>query len=465
VKPKILIVEDEENLLKQMRSLMEPDFEVFTASNEDHALQLFQRERPPVVTLDLSLNQLNPDDVGGIRLLAKFLSSEPATQAIVITGNGDEVNAIRAVRLGACDFYTKPLRADEIKVIVQRALRIYKLQQKIQQNCFGTADGLDGIIGQSKSMKDIFRYIERVAGTDVSVLICGESGTGKKVVANAIHRHSPRKNNPFVVVNCSAIPKNLLESELFGHEKGAFTGAHTQKKGRFELAHSGTLFLDEVGDLAPALQVKLLRYLQDRRIERVGSTQRVDVDVRIIAATKRDLQKDMENHLFRQDLYDSLKVVPIDMPPLRERKDDVVPLAQHFLRRFCQEHRKPIMNLSPEAEGALLMHSWPGNVRELENLISRAVVMSPRNILKPSDLGFAYEAIPTEVNLKFAKQAMESYLVKKALASNRGIVTRAARELGISRVHLYELVDKHDIHVKDFKKSKSGENSELNQAR
>jgi len=465
VKPKILMVEDEENLLKQMRCLMEPDYEVFTASNEEDALQLFQRERPPVVTLDLSLNRVNPDDVGGIRLLEKFLSIDPAIQTIVITGNGDEVNAVRAVRLGACDFYTKPLRADEIKVIVQRALRIYQLQQKVQQNYPGSADGLDGIIGRSKSMKDIFRFIERVSGSDVSVLICGESGTGKEVVANAIHRHSPRKNNPFVVVNCSAIPENLLESELFGHEKGAFTGAHAQKKGKFELAHSGTLFLDEIGELAPALQVKLLRFLQDRRIERVGGTQPVEVDVRIIAATNRDLQKDMENHVFREDLYYRLKVVPIDMPPLRDRKDDIVPLAQHFLWRFCQEHRKPAMNLSPEAEGALLMHPWPGNVRELENLISRAVVMSPRNILKPSDLGFAFDTIPTEVNLKFAKQAIESDFVKKALARNRGIVSRAARELGISRVNLYELIDKYDIHVKEFKTSKKGDKGELNQGR
>ena len=465
MKPKILLVDDEENILKQMRWSMESEFEILAASTEDDAVQLFERERPAVVTLDLSLNRLNPDDLGGLRLLEEFLSTEPPTRAIVITGNSEDINAIRAVRLGACDFYAKPLRLDEIKVIIQRAFHIYQLQQKVQEKNPGSEDGFDGIIGRSKPMRDIFRFIERVAGSDISVLVSGESGTGKEVVANAIHRHSPRRNSPFVVVNCGAIPENLLESELFGHEKGAFTGAHAQKKGKFELAHTGTLFLDEIGELAPPLQVKLLRFLQDRRIERVGGTQPIEVDLRIIAATNRDLQKDMENHVFREDLYYRLKVVPLEMPALRDRKDDIVPLAQYFLRRFCQEHRKPAMSLSPEAEGALLMHPWPGNVRELENLISRAVVLSPRNVLKPSDLGFAFDAIPTQVNLKFAKQAIEIDFVKKALARNRGIVSRAARELGISRVNLYELIDKYQIHVKEFKNSKTTEKSELNQGR
>jgi two-component system, NtrC family, response regulator len=306
-------------------------------------------------------------------------------------------------------------------------------------------------VGTSKSIKDIFRFIERVAVSDISVLICGESGTGKEMVAHAIHLQSQRKNNPFVVVNCGAIPENLLESELFGHEKGSFTGAHAQKRGKFELAHTGTLFLDEIGELAAPLQVKLLRFLQDRKIERVGGTQPIDIDVRIIAATNRDLKRDMENHVFREDLYYRLKVVPVDMPPLRERKEDIIPLAQHFLKTFSKEHRKPPVTLSPEAEGALLMHPWPGNVRELENLISRSVVLSPRSVLKPSDLGFALDQIPTDVNLKFAKKAIEMDFVKKALSRNGGIVSRAARELGISRVNLYELIEKYNIRLQEFK--------------
>src|SRR5438046_10227605 len=227
--------------------------------------------------------------------------------------------------------------------------------------------------GKSNSIKNIFRFIERVAVSDISVLICGESGTGKEVVAHAIHLQSQRKDNPFVVVNCGAIPENLLESELFGHEKGAFTGAHVQKRGKFELAHTGTLFLDEIGELAPPLQVKLLRFLQDRRIERVGGAQSIELDVRIIAATNRDLKRAMETNNFRKDLYYSLKVVPMNIPTLRERKEDIIPLVQYFLNKLCQEHRRPPMMVSPTAEGTLLMHRWSGNVRDVENLVSRVV--------------------------------------------------------------------------------------------
>jgi two-component system NtrC family response regulator len=451
VKPKILLVDREENILKQMRWALEPDYEVFTISDEGEAMSTFEKEKPAVVTLDLSLNPHNPADLGGMRLLEQILSQEPSTRAIVVTGNDDEKNALRAVRLGACDYYAKPIHVEELKIMIRRAFHIHRLQQKVQQNDHSFTDGFHRMVGPSKSMKDIFRFIERVAVSDISVLICGESGTGKEMVAHAIHLQSQRKNNPFVVINCGAIPENLLESELFGHEKGAFTGAHAQKRGKFELAHTGSVFLDEIGELAPPLQVKLLRFLQDRKIERVGGTQPIDIDVRIIAATNRDLKKDMENHVFREDLYYRLKVVPLDMPPLRDRKEDIIPLAQHFLKKFCREHRKIPVTLSPEAEGALLMHPWPGNVRELENLISRSVVLSPRSVLKPSDLGFALDQIPTDVNLKFAKKAIEMEFVKKALSRNGGIVSRAARELGISRVNLYELIEKYNIRRQEFK--------------
>jgi two-component system NtrC family response regulator len=451
VKPKIMLVDDEENILKQMRWALEPDYDVFTTSDEGEAMSIFERQKPPVVTLDLSLNTLNPADLGGLRVLEQILSQEPATRAIVITGNDEDVNAMRAVRLGALDYYAKPIRLEELKVMIKRAFHIHQLQQRVQQSDPTLDDAFHGIVGSSKIMKDIFRFIQRVAASDISVLICGESGTGKEVVAHAIHRQSQRKDNPFVVVNCGAIPENLLESELFGHEKGAFTGAHAQKRGKFELAHSGTLFLDEIGELAPPLQVKLLRFLQDRKIDRVGGSLPIEVDVRIIAATNRDLKRDMENHVFREDLYYRLKVVPLDMPPLRDRKEDIIPLAQYFLKKSCLEHRKPQITMSPEAEGALLMHPWPGNVRELENLVSRSVVLSPRQVLKPSDLGFALDQIPTDVNLKFARKAIEKDFVQKALYRNGGVVSRAARELGVSRVNLYELIDKYEIHIKEFK--------------
>jgi two-component system, NtrC family, response regulator len=434
---------------------------VFTASVEGEAMSIFEKEKPPVVTLDLSLNPHNAADLGGMRLLEQILYQDPSTRAIVVTGNGDDQNALRAVRLGAFDYYAKPVRLDELKVMIQRAVNIHQLQQRVNRDEQAIANGFHGMVGMSKVMKDIFRFIERVAVSDISVLICGESGTGKEVVAQAIHLQSQRNKNPFVVVNCGAIPENLLESELFGHEKGAFTGAHVQKRGKFELAHTGTLFLDEIGELAPPLQVKLLRFLQDRKIERVGGTLPTEVDVRIIAATNRDLKKDMENHVFREDLYYRLKVVPLDMPPLRERRDDIIPLAKHFLIKFCKEHRKAPMTLSTEAEGALLMHPWPGNVRELENLISRSVVLSPRAVLKPSDLGFALDQIPTDVNLKFAKKAIEMDFVKKALSRNRGVVSRAARELGISRVNLYELIGKYNLRLQEFKLLKTGEKSQI----
>jgi two-component system, NtrC family, response regulator len=451
VKPKILLVDDEENILKQMRWALEADYDVFATSKEGEAMSIFEKEKPPVVTLDLSLNQHNLADLGGMRLLEQILFQEPSTRVIVITGNGDDTNALNAVRLGAFDYYAKPIRLDELKVMIQRAIHIHQLQQRLNRDEHIVKNRFHGMVGTSKAIREIFRFIERVAASDISVLICGESGTGKEVVANAIHLQSQRKNNPFVVVNCGAIPENLLESELFGHEKGAFTGAHAQKRGKFELAHTGTLFLDEIGELAPPLQVKLLRFLQDRKIERVGGTAPIEVDVRIIAATNRDLKRDMENRVFREDLYYRLKVVPLDMPPLRERKDDIVPLAEYFLAKFCKEHRKTPMTLSTEAEGALLMHPWPGNVRELENLISRAVVLSQRSVLKPSDLGFALDQIPTDVNLKFAKKAIEMDFVKKALSRNHGVVSRAARELGISRVNLYELIEKYNLRLQEFK--------------
>ena len=461
MKPKILCVDDEENILKQMRWALEADYDVFTTSVEGEAMSIFEKEKPPVVTLDLSLNPHNSADLGGMRLLEQILFQDPSTRAIVVTGNNDDKNALRAVRLGAFDYYAKPVRLDEMKVMIQRAVNIHQLQQRVNRDEQAIANGFHGMVGMSKVMKDIFRFIERVAVSDISVLICGESGTGKEVVAQAIHLQSQRNKNPFVVVNCGAIPENLLESELFGHEKGAFTGAHVQKRGKFELAHTGTLFLDEIGELAPPLQVKLLRFLQDRKIERVGGTLPMEVDVRIIAATNRDLKKDMENHVFREDLYYRLKVVPLDMPPLRDRKDDIIPLAKHFLIRFCKEHRKAPMTLSTEAEGALLMHPWPGNVRELENLISRSVVLSSRTVLKPSDLGFALDQIPTDVNLKFAKKAIEMDFVKKALSRNYGVVSRAARELGISRVNLYELIEKYNLRLQEFKLLKTREKPQI----
>ena len=451
MKAKILLVDDEENILKEMRSVLEAEYDVFTASNESDAITKFERERVAVVTLDLSLNPGNHGDLSGLRLLERMLAKEPSTRVIVVTGNNDQTTALQAVRLGAFDYYSKPVRLEDLVVMIQRGCHIYRIYQRLQQSYQGSGNEFHGIIGNSKTMQDIFRFIERVALSDISVLICGESGTGKELVAHAIHRQGQRKNNPFVVVNCGAIPENLLETELFGHEKGAFTGAYIQKKGKFELAHTGTLFLDEIGELVPTLQVKLLRFLQDRKIERVGGNQSIELDVRIVAATNRDLRQDIENRLFREDLYYRLKVVPLEMPALRERKDDIVPLALHFLTKYCRENRKPLTRLSSEAEEALLAHPWPGNVRELENVINRAVVLSSYPVLKPLDLGLRLERGSTDVNLKFAKIAMEIDYIKRALSRNNGVVSRAAKDLGISRVNLYDLIDKYNIQIQEFK--------------
>jgi len=451
VKSRILLIDDEDYLLKQMRWALEADYEVLTASNENDAITTFENQSPPVVTVDLSLNTENPSDLGGLRLLERFLSRDPATRVIVITGNNDDNNALRAIRLGAFDYYCKPIRLEEIKIMIQRALHTHHIHQRLHAANATSGTGFEGIIGHSKNMQEIFRFIERVAPSDISILISGESGTGKELVAQAIHQQSPRKNNPFVAVNCGAIPETLLESELFGYEKGAFTGAYNQKRGKFELANTGTLFLDEIGELVPSLQVKLLRFLQDRKIDRVGGHQSLELDVRIVAATNRDLKKDMENHVFREDLYYRLKVVPLEIPPLRKRREDIIPLTQFFLTKYCHEHHKPVITLSSEAEATLLMQSWPGNVRELENLVSRAVVLATGTILQPSDLGFGLEAAPSAVNLKFAKKAIELDFIKKALSQNKGIVSRAARELGISRVNLYELIEKYSIEVQEYK--------------
>jgi len=451
VRPKILLVDDEETFLREMRRGLEAEYEVFTASDESKALDSFEREKAAVVTLDLSLSSVNPTDLGGLRLLERILHQEPSTRVIVLTGYNERAAASAAVRLGAFDYYQKPARLEELKVMIKRACHIYQIFQHLHQTYPGSGNEFHGIIGRSKSMNDIFRFIEQVALSDVSVLISGESGTGKELVATAIHRQSPRKDSPFIVVNCGAIPENLLESELFGYEKGAFTGAYTQKRGKFESAHKGTLFLDEIGELVPTLQVKLLRFLQDRKIERVGSNNAIELDVRIIAATNRDLKKDIENRLFREDLYYRLKVVPLEIPALRERKDDIEPLAQYFLTKYCRENRKPFTSLSAEAKSTLTLHHWPGNVRELENVISRAVVLSSYPILRASDLGLELERNLTNVNLKFAKKSIEIDYIKKALAINHGIVSRAAKDLGISRVNLYELIEKYKIRIQDFK--------------
>lgn len=455
MKSKILIVDSDPGTLTLMRRALQKDYEILTAVSESAALEIFQREKIPVVTVDLSFDSHVEGDLGGLRLLQQMLANDPLTRVIIITDNDTDSHAVQAIRLGAFDYYRKPVMLTEIKVMIKRALHIHQLQKRLNAFHPLPMSGFQGLLGPSKSMQQIYRFVEQVALSDISVLISGESGTGKELVAHAIHQKSLRRGHPFVIVNCGAIPEALLESELFGHEKGAFTGAYAQKKGKFELAHTGTLFLDEIGELVPSLQVKLLRFLQDRKIERVGSNEQREVDVRIIAATNRDLRKEIEKRDFREDLYYRLNVAPLTIPPLRERKEDILPLAHYFLRKHCPENRRSFLPLSPEAEQKLFSYSWPGNVRELENVINRAVVLAPDLVLKPNDFGFHADRPAQDVNLKYARKVMEADYVRRALFRNSGIISRAAKDLGISRVNLYELIAKYMINVDEYKKLKS----------
>jgi two-component system, NtrC family, response regulator len=464
VKAKILLVDDEETLLDHMRQALNGDYEVLTGRNEEEALSVFQREKPPVVVLDLSLLPRDPSDLGGMRLLEQILAREPTTRVIMVTADTRDANALRAVSLGAWDFYNKPVRLDELKVMIRRALHIHHLQRRLQQADVNYGALIHGIVGQSPRMREIFSFIERVAASDVDVLISGESGTGKEVVARAIHRQSSLSARPFVVVNCGAIPESLLEIELFRQEEEeeekeeeeSHAGARAAKRGKFEAARGGTIFFDEIGELTPALQVKLLRFLQDRKAERLGGVKAAALDVRIIAATNRDLKREVEDGDFREDLYYLMAAAPVELPPLRNRREDILPLARFFLHKHCLKHRKPAAAFSPDAEAALLAHAWPDNVRELENVVGRAAVLSPRAVLLPADLGLAPENSGADVNLKFARQAMELDFVKKALTKNKGVVSRAARELGISRVNLYDLMQKHSINIEEFKARRPG---------
>ncbi|MGH7262975.1 MAG: PEP-CTERM-box response regulator transcription factor [Candidatus Rokuibacteriota bacterium] len=453
-RPHLLIVEDQEAIGTQLRWTFAKDYEVAVAPDGKVALHLFEELRPPLVTLDLGLP---PDPQGtseGLRLLSEIIRKEPKTKVIVITGNGEEAAALEAIRLGALDYYHKPIDVEELWVILRRAAHIHRLEQssEVKQREAEIVGRFEDLLGASSRMQELFSLIERVAASNTTVLITGESGTGKELIARAIHLKSPRREGPFVPINGGAIPETLLESELFGHEKGAFTGAHIRRQGRVEQAHGGTLFLDEVGELPLALQVKLLRFLQEREIERVGGRERIAVDVRVIAATNSDLGKAMAEGRFREDLYYRLSVVTLAVPPLRERGEDVLLLANALLRRFRQEVAgKRIRGFSPEALAALRAHPWPGNVRELENRVQRAVIVATGPLITPEDLELAPLAAK-ELTLRVARQRVERELVVEALVRSSGNVTRAAREIEVTRPTFHALMNKFGLRTKEFRR-------------
>jgi two-component system NtrC family response regulator len=446
-KDKLLIIEDDEDLRSQMKWGLSQDFEVFTAEDRPSGLEIFMKESPPVVTLDLGLP---PDPAGvqeGFLALSDILEHNPLSKVTVITGRNEKEHALSAIEHGAYDFLAKPVQFDELQVILRRALYLSKLerehrelQEKVSEESF------EGMLGTSPQMLEVFNTIRKVATTDAPVLIVGESGTGKELAAQAIHRRSVRKDKPFVAINCGAIPENLLESELFGHEKGSFTGAHIQRIGRIELAKNGTLFLDEIGELPAQLQVKLLRYLQEQRIERVGGRKEITVDARVIAASNTDITQAIKEGNFREDLYYRLGVVIISLPPLYEREADVPLLATALLRKYANEHKTKVRGFSSQALRMIERHRWPGNVRELENRIKRAVIMAEGSKVTPADLELSSpDTRYNGLGLKEAREALEKDLIKQALDKSNGNITRTAEELGVSRPTLYELMDKLGI--------------------
>jgi two-component system NtrC family response regulator len=447
MKPKLLIVDDDEEIRTQMKWALASEYEIGMAGDRGSALEAFRSSHPPVVLLDLGLPPKPGAPDEGLAALSEIVALDSTTKVVVITGQGEKEIALQAIGTGAYDFLGKPLEMEELKFLLKRCFHVAKLEREyrqMQERIEG--DEFEGLLGNNLSMQTVFNSIRKVATTDAPVLILGESGTGKEMTARAVHHRSSRKDGPFVAINCGAIPENLMESELFGHEKGSFTGAHTQRKGRIESADGGTLFLDEIGELSPALQVKFLRFLQERVVERVGGRQEIAVDTRVIAATNADLKKRMADGTFREDLYYRLAVVQIQLPPLRDRGEDVVLLARVLLQRYAAETSRSGITLGAEALRAIRAYTWPGNVRELQNRVKRAVIMSANKRVTAQDLELeAVGAASQPASLKEARESLEREMVKESLRKNGGKITAAAAELGVSRPTFYELMEKLGI--------------------
>ncbi|WP_321532700.1 PEP-CTERM-box response regulator transcription factor [uncultured Desulfuromonas sp.] len=452
---KLLIVDDSSEICKQLKWGLNKDYDVLLAEDVGGALKLFKKHTPKVVTLDLGL----PPDVDGategLRCLEEILHQQPDTKVVVLSGNEDRNNALKAVQLGAYDFYRKPIDLAELKIILQRAFQLAALERenrRLQTAASSKLSNLHGILGQCPQMEEVFTTIRKIASADIPVLILGENGTGKELVAKAVHAQSLRNKGELIPINCGAIPENLLEAELFGHEKGAFTGAVGQVKGKVEYAHEGTLFLDEIGELPLPLQVKLLRFLQEKTIQRVGGRDEIIVDSRIVAATNVDIEQAIEQGVFREDLYYRIGVITINLPPLRERGDDICLLANFFLNRYVTEFSKKIKGYSSAAEHALKEYSWPGNVRELENKVKRAILMADGPVLEPCDLGFEDNAAPEfefstqGLTLKEARDRLERDMLVACLKNHNGNVAKASEELGVSRPTFYDMMKKHHLH-------------------
>ena len=441
----LLIVEDDPSLQTQMRWAFD-EYETVVAGNRESAIVQIRRYEPAVVTMDLGLPPHPNDPTEGFLLLQDILSMAPDTKVIVLTGQNDRTNAVKAIGLGAYDFYAKPFDPDILKLIVERAYRLHDLQEENrrlgerQQNV-----ALAGLITSDPEMQKVCRMVERVAPTNATVMLLGDSGTGKELLARAVHALSGRRTERFVAINCAAIPETLLESELFGYEKGAFTGATKQSLGKVEIADRGTLFLDEIGDVPLGIQSKLLRFLQERVIERVGGREEIPIDVRVVCATHQPVEALVEQGRFRGDLFFRLAEIVINIPPLCQRPGDASLLAQIFARRFAEEQHRGAVTLLPEALEAIEAYAWPGNVRELENRIKRAVIMADSSSIRAADIGLESAEQDTVLNLRRVREDAERQAVIRALGRVNGNLSKAADLLGISRPTLYDLLERFGL--------------------
>src|SRR5690606_26953657 len=442
-KQTLLIVEDDSGLSSQLRWHFD-QYNVVIAEDRPAAIAAVRLHEPRVVLQDLGLP---PDEEGveeGFRPVQEIMRLAPATKIIVITGNHDYEQGVRAVALGAYDFYQKPINANTLNLIVERAYHIHELENQNKRLLVQRAAPLSGVIASDPLMLRICRTVEKVAPTNVTCTLLGESGTGKEVFARAIHNLSPRVDKRFVAINCAAVPETLMESELFGYEKGAFTGANKRTIGKVETAHEGTLFLDEIGDMPLPLQAKLLRFLQERVIERVGGREEVPVDVRVVCATNKNLEAMVKENTFREDLYYRICEMVIEIPPLRERQGDKVLLARHFLEKFAEQQQRKINGFTSEAAEAIEAYHWPGNIREMENKIKRAVIMCEGKNVTPMDLALNTVS-ELSINLRFVRQEAERIAIKQALSLADNNISAAAKLLGITRPTLYDLVKKYEI--------------------
>jgi DNA-binding NtrC family response regulator len=457
----VLIVDDEVGTRESIKMILKHDYEVFLAKDAEEAFLQIKEHSLDVILLDIIL-----PDIDGLKVLEKIKENDPDVIVIMITATKTVKTAVEAMKLGAYDYVTKPFDIDELRLIINRALSTQALEKEVKylRKEIDKSFGFGNIIGKSKAMENIYKVVRQIADSKSTVLIMGESGTGKELISRAIHYNSNRKNYPFVTINCAAIPETLIESELFGHERGAFTNAIEKKLGRFEIAQHGTLFLDEIGELSPSTQAKILRFLEEKEFNRVGGSKTIKVDVRLITATNRDLDQLLKKGEFREDLYYRINVVPIVIPPLRERKEDIPLLLDHFIKKFNAENNKNVKAVSKEALELMMNYDWPGNVRELENLIERVIALTSNEYIQPNELPFSLINIPKINGLKEsilngkvpflkAEEEFERGIILDALKRANFIQSHAAEMLGISRRILKYKMDKLGINqdrLKDF---------------